>query len=42
MPADARVAAAELAGIWSVTEAEAAVQIRQNLKELLTRVPGPA
>lgn len=41
-PADARVAAAELADLWSMTEAEAAAQIRQNLKELLTRVPGTA
>jgi TatD DNase family protein len=41
-PADARMAAAELAGLWSVTEAEATAQIRQNLKELLTRVPATA
>jgi hypothetical protein len=36
------MAAVELAGLWSVTEAEATAQIRQNLKELLTRVPAPA
>ena len=39
-PADARVAAAELAVLWSVTEAEAVALIKQNLKALLTRVPG--
>jgi TatD DNase family protein len=39
-PADAEVAAAELAALWSMTEAEAAAQIKQNLKALLTRVPG--
>lgn len=39
-PADARVAAAERAAAWSVTEAEAAAQIKQNLEELLTRVAG--
>lgn len=41
-PADVRVAAAELAVLWSVTEAEAVAQIKRNLKELLTRVPGAA
>lgn len=41
-PLDAHLAAAELAGIWSVPEAEAVTQIKQNLKELLTRVPGTA
>jgi TatD DNase family protein len=41
-PADARVAAAELAVLWSVTEAEAVALIKQNLKALLTRVPGTA
>jgi TatD DNase family protein len=39
-PADSRVAAAELAILWSVTEAEAVALIKQNLKALLTRVPG--
>jgi TatD DNase family protein len=39
MPADAQAAAAELAAVWSVTEAEATAQIKQNLRELLTRVP---
>jgi TatD DNase family protein len=41
-PADARVAAVELAALWSVSEDEAAAQIRQNLKDLLARVPGTA
>lgn len=39
-PVDARVAVAELAALWSVTEGEAFSQIRQNLKDLLSRVPG--
>ncbi|MFN4340160.1 Qat anti-phage system TatD family nuclease QatD [Parvibaculum sp.] len=41
-PADARIAAAELAVLWAVTEAEAVAQIKRNLKELLTRIPGAA
>jgi TatD DNase family protein len=41
-PADARVAAAYLAALWSVTEEEAMAQIRRNLKDLLSRVPGTA
>lgn len=41
-PADVRIAAAELATIWSVTETEAATQIRENLRNLLSRVPGAA
>jgi TatD DNase family protein len=41
-PADARLAAEELARLWSMTEDEAVAQIRQNLKDLLVRVPGTA
>jgi TatD DNase family protein len=41
-PADARLAATELAALWSVSEDEAAAQIKYNLKELLARVPGTA
>lgn len=41
-PADAQIATAELASVWSVTEAEAAAQIKKNLRDLLTRVPDTA
>ncbi|MGM5049527.1 Qat anti-phage system TatD family nuclease QatD [Tardiphaga sp. 604_B6_N1_1] len=40
-PADVQVAAIELASLWSVTEAEAEARIRTNLRDLLSRVPGP-
>jgi hypothetical protein len=36
------MAAAELAMLWSVSEAEAQAQMKQNLKALLARVPGTA
>lgn len=41
-PADVQIAAAELAKVWSVTEAESAAQIKRNLRDLLLRVPGSA
>lgn len=41
-PADVQLAAAELAKVWSITEAEAVTQIKRNLRELLLRVPGTA
>lgn len=40
-PADANLAAIQLATLWSIGEAEASVRIKRNLQELLARVPGP-
>ncbi|MGJ4948671.1 Qat anti-phage system TatD family nuclease QatD [Bradyrhizobium sp. HKCCYLS20291] len=39
-PVDSQVAVLELASLWSVTEEEAGLLIKQNLRELLVRVPG--
>lgn len=41
-PLDVQIAAAELAKMWSVTEVEAVVQIKRNLRDLLLRVPNAA
>lgn len=41
-PADAYLATAQLALLWSMTDAEATIQIKQNLKALLMRISGTA